>query len=340
MGAGGGDARRMSRLADDDATAGTVSPTQAVRRAWSSFDPSRYPEPDSGDLKARLQEGLGVDARRIVMTNGASEVAHLLVRTIGAGSLAFMVSPADPEWERAARLAGLITAGHTADAGASFDLAACCARIGQLKPAVVFVASPNPATGRSVTSDELGALIEATGRGLLVLDDSLACFASHPPDLREWLQCGNFVLMRSLAPAFGLGGLRIGHAVANPELATALSRQQPRWSVNAAAQRAAAAALADIDRYRRIWIQVRRQREAMSQRLSVAGFSVLDTDADFVAIEIGAAADHAKRLRCSHTRVADGAEFGLPRLLRLGARGASECALLLRDLQEGCASIR
>ena len=85
---------------------------------------------------------------------------------------------------------------------------------------------------------------------------------------------------------------------------------------------------------------VRRRREAMSQRLSDAGFSVLETDADFVAIEIGAAADHAKRLQRSHTRVADGVEFGLPRLLRLGARGASECALLLRDLQEGCASIR
>ena len=335
MGARGSAAQRMSEVADGGAIAGTVSATQAVRRAWSGFDPSRYPQADSAELKARLQAGLGVDGRRIVVTNGASEVVHLIARTIGPGSLAFLVSPANPEWERAARLAGLITASQSADALASFDLAACCARIGQLKPAVVFVASPNPATGRSVDPDEIAALLEAAGQGLVVLDDSLACFSSRPPDLRDWLQCGNFVLMRSLAPAFGLGGLRVGHAVANPELAAALSRQQSRWSVNAAAQRAATAALADIDRYQQVWGRVRRQREAMSQRLSVAGFSVLDADADFVAIEIDAAADHAQRLRRSHARVADGADFGLPRLLRLGARGAAQSAILLRTLQEG-----
>jgi len=315
-----------------DTMAGAVAPTAAVRRALAACDASLYPDPLSADLRRRLQHAVGVDADRIVVSNGASELAHLLARSVGPGSLAFVPAPADPEWDRAARLAGLITASHPADQGGGFDLSGCCARIAQLKPAIVFVASPNPVTGRALEASQIGTLLEASGQGLLVIDDSLACFAASSPDLREWMPSGNFVLIRSLAPAFGLGGLRIGHAVANPKLAAALTQQQARWSVSAVAQAAAAAALDDIDRYRDAWVRVRRQRDAMNRGLARAGFATLASDADFVAVEIDDAEAHAERMGRAHARVAAAGTFGMPRLLRIGVRAAVEAEALIASL--------
>ncbi len=314
----------------DPCTAGAVAASKRVRAALARCDPSRYPQPQSADLRALLARLSGWDAERIVVTAGATEVAHLVARSVGAGGLAFLVAPADAEWERAATLAGLITASSVADVDG--DLTACCARVAQLKPAALFVASPNPLTGRQLTRGDVDALLDAVGDGVLVLDDSLGCFAAEPLDPLAWLVRGNFVLVRSLAPAFGLGGARVGYAVASPGLADAMRRQQPRWAVGTVAQQLAAAALADLAHYRDAWAAVRRRRDSLARSLVAAGFDVLPSAADGVAVVVDDAAALAARLRSAGHAAVDGSAAGLPRLLRLAVRGPRETAALASAL--------
>lgn len=314
-----------------ESDSGAVRPSKAVRAAIAHCDPGRYPQPHSTDLRELLARLGGCDAARILITSGATEVAHLLARSVGAGSLAFTVAPADPEWERAAALAGMITASSTPNRGA--DLAACCARIEQLKPALLFVASPNPLTGRALTRSDIDALFAAVGDGVLVLDDSLGCFATEALDAHAWLVRGNFVLVRSLAPAFGLGGVRVGYAMTSPVLVAAMRRQQPRWAVSAVAQRLAAVALQDLDIYREAWAAVRRRRDALARTLAGAGLNVLPSAADCVPLVIDDAALLAAQLRAWGHGASDGAAVGLPKLLSLEVRERRESTALLGALE-------
>jgi histidinol-phosphate/aromatic aminotransferase/cobyric acid decarboxylase-like protein len=59
----------------------------------------------------------------------------------------------------------------------------------------------------------------------------------------------NCLVLRSMTKDFALAGLRMGYALARPDLIEKLKSYQPAWSVNAIAQAAGVAALSDIDYY-------------------------------------------------------------------------------------------
>src|SRR5450756_1886900 len=67
----------------------------------------------------------------------------------------------------------------------------------------------------------------------------------------DLLAAGNLLVLHSMTKYWGLAGLRLGHAVAEPGLAAALRAAAPPWSVNACAQAAGVAALADLEHHRR-----------------------------------------------------------------------------------------
>ena len=53
----------------------------------------------------------------------------------------------------------------------------------------------------------------------------------------------NLVVLRTFSKAYGLAGLRVGYAIAHPEVITALGKAHVPFSVNSVAQAAAVASL-------------------------------------------------------------------------------------------------
>lgn len=109
--------------------------------------------------------------------------------------------------------------------------------------------NPHNPTGRLLTPPELLAISDATPATVLV-DEAFI-------DLTDAGEAGsvishvqrrpNLVVIRSLTKFYAMPGLRVGYAIARPDLVSRLDAVRDPWSVSTAAQAAALAALSDRD---------------------------------------------------------------------------------------------
>lgn len=110
---------------------------------------------------------------------------------------------------------------------------------------VVVVVNPNNPTGAIVSPDalcELASALEAR-RGLLVVDEAFADFAPEASIVSRLPE--RCIVLRSLGKAYGLGGVRVGFAIAQPSLAEKLRAEIGPWAVSGPALTIGRAALAD-----------------------------------------------------------------------------------------------
>lgn len=138
---------------------------------------------------------------------------------------------------------------------------------------VVVVVNPNNPDGHRYDPAGLLELAAALDRrdGLLVVDEA---FADVAPELSVAGRVGpGLVVLRSVGKFFGLGGLRLGFAVAAPELATRLRTAIGPWAVSGPAVAVGTAALAD-----EAWIagmrrRLRAEAVALDEILAAAGLT-------------------------------------------------------------------
>ena len=116
---------------------------------------------------------------------------------------------------------------------------------------IVFVANPNNPTGTFVAAAELEAFIASVPRDVLVVLDEAYNEYLEPADRCDsvgWIaRYPNLLVSRTFSKAYGLAALRVGYGVMDAGVADMLNRVRQPFNVNALAQAAAVAALADTD---------------------------------------------------------------------------------------------
>jgi histidinol-phosphate aminotransferase len=131
-----------------------------------------------------------------------------------------------------------------------------------------------------VPSDVLVALDEAYYEYLRPTEtqqyDALALHRRYP----------NLVVLRTFSKAYGLAGLRVGYAVADPVVTNALLKVHLPFSVNSVAQAAAIASLHAKDELLVRTDAVVAERERVSTELRAAGYSVPPSQANFVWLDL------------------------------------------------------
>ena len=110
----------------------------------------------------------------------------------------------------------------------------------------VFLANPNNPTGTLLSRDEVRGFLDALpDRILCVLDEAYAEYGDEEPEgpalVREGH--GRLCVLRTFSKVYGLAALRVGYALASPEVADALDRVRPVFNLNQPAQEAAVASL-------------------------------------------------------------------------------------------------
>jgi L-threonine-O-3-phosphate decarboxylase len=317
-----------------------LGPPPSVAEALRSLDVARYPDPTALALRTALAERLGLDAAQLVVGNGSSELIWLLALAYArpAPATVLIVAPTFGEYERACRLLGATVTHEVATPERQFrpDVAGLAARIRRERPRLVWLCNPNNPTGHYAGRPAVGALLEAcvSAGALLVVDEAYLAFVDRPDSLLDLLPSGHLFLLRSLTKDYALAGLRLGFGAGTREMADALRRVQPPWSVNAAAQAAGIAALADHASLERMRREVQAARAALVAGLERLGFAVTPPAANFVLVEVGDAAAMRRSLLARGYLVRDCASFGLPRHIRIAVRRRAECARLLAAMEE------
>ena len=136
---------------------------------------------------------------------------------------------------------------------------------------------------------------------LCVLDEAYAEYADPEPEGPALLREGRerLCVLRTFSKVYGLAALRIGYALASPDVADALDRVRPIFNVNQPAQEAALASLHEQHAIGGRVAHARRGARAAARRRSPrAGLDPEPSQANFVYADVpgGDGAGLAERL--------------------------------------------
>jgi len=173
---------------------------------------------------------------------------------------------------------------------------------------------------------------------LLIVDSAYAEYVDRPdyePGVALVDAGDNTVMTRTFSKIFGLGGIRLGWCYAPPAVVDVLNRVREPFNVNAIAQAAGIAALADPQGVEKGRAHNIAQRARLTAALEAIGIHIWPSEgnfvlADFAAAERAAAADAALRKRGLIVRAMRG--YGLPQCLRITIGTAEECDLVIEAL--------
>ncbi len=289
----------VHRLLDFSASINPLGPSPAALRSIADGETwlRHYPDPACWDLRQALAAHWKQPADAFLIGNGSTELIHLLPRALKIRHL-LIVGPTFSEYAAAMSRSGGRVSMMMGDRADGYrppfgQLMAAIqrdthARRGRPAVDAVLLCNPNSPTGHASDAGTVGRLARlAARRGLwFVVDETFAEYCAGASILSRTLPARTIVL-RSMTKFYGLPGLRVGYGVARPPVIRRIGLQQPPWSVNMLAQRAAVSALRDVrhaDRSIRFMNQERPRLVKQLQRLT--GCAVYPSAANFLLLEL------------------------------------------------------
>jgi histidinol-phosphate aminotransferase len=224
----------------------SMSATRAIRDEIT--DVGRYPDGSGYQLKQKIVETFNVEMAQITLGNGSNDILELVARTF--------ISPEDTVVY--SQHAFAIYALATQAVGATgievpaknygHDLVAMAQAVRE-DTRVVFLANPNNPTGTWFAESDFETFMQTVPeRVLVVLDEAyVEYFPQYFNSLKFLGTYPNLLISRTFSKAYGLASLRVGFALASPQVTDLINRVRQPFNVNSFALAAATASLGDQD---------------------------------------------------------------------------------------------
>ncbi|MCV7091498.1 pyridoxal phosphate-dependent aminotransferase [Mycobacterium interjectum] len=279
------------KLASNETVQGPLpSVRAAIERATDTVH--RYPDSANVRLKAALTKHLGSDfaPEQVAVSCGSVSLCQQLIQiTASAGDEVVMGWHSFELYPPMVQIAGAVAvkvplADHT------FDLYAMRAAVTD-RTRLIFVCNPNNPTSTVVDPDALARFVEAVPPHILIaIDEAYVEYIRDgmaPNSLELARARSNVVVLRTFSKAYGLAGLRVGYAVGNPDVITALDQVYVPFAVTSISQAAAIAALDAADELLARTDAVVAERSRVAGGLREAGYALPPSQANFVWLPLG-----------------------------------------------------
>lgn len=200
---------------------------------------NRYPDPHQKALKSRISEIKGIAAGSLFLGNGSDEAIDLVYRVFcePGKSNTVSIAPSYGMYEVAAAMNDIEFRKVQLRPDFSMDTEAMLAATDS-KTRLMFICSPNNPTGNSFPAEQIEEFLERFG-GVVVLDEAYIDFSVRPSLASLVKIYPNLIVLQTLSKAWGMAGLRIGLAVADPAVISLMSKVKYPYNINVVAQKMA-----------------------------------------------------------------------------------------------------
>ena len=258
-------------------------PSTRALEALAALSPEalrRYPQPFADEFREAVAAVLDIDRTWILVGNGSDDLLTLLLRSVAASDRP--VTYPVPTYSLYRTLAQIQDAPTIEVA---FDEAYNLPVSGLVNSAaaLTLVANPNSPSGTRVTNKVLSELATQL-EGLLVVDEAYAEFATDNA-LALTRRFDNLVVLRSLSKSHSLAGLRLGFAVAQPEVIAGIAKVKDSYNVDAVAARVGTAAIRDTTHTQTNIARVCTARSQLASALNALGWRVWPSEANFLLVQ-------------------------------------------------------
>jgi histidinol-phosphate aminotransferase len=273
------DAESWVKLNTNESPVGPSPKVLEAIRAAADETLRLYPSPTAAPARAAVARAYGVKPENVALGNGGDELLAMCFRAFASsGDAVAFPTPTYPLLEPLCRMHECTPSAHALGEGWSLPQS-----LGRDPAPLKFVVNPNSPTGSWLPKQALqGVLRDSTG--VVVLDEAYVDFA---PESRLDLlaEHANLVILRTLSKSYALAGMRIGFALAMPELIAALDLVKDSYNLDRLAIVAAVAAMEDQEHHRWVVRSVVEEREWLAGRLSELAFELTPSAANFLFVK-------------------------------------------------------
>ena len=293
-----------------------------------------YPDPEQTELRMALEKYTGLNRQNIVCGMGSDELIDLILRLfLKSGDEVINCPPTFGMYPFSTDVCG----GKVIDVPRTDDFNLNVAGVKKAlnnRTKVIFVASPNNPTGNITTEQQIMELVE-TGKAVVVDEAYFEFGDSTMADLVP--SYPNLIVLRTFSKWAGLAGLRIGYGFFAVEIAGYLMKIKQPYNVNAAAQAAVLASLADIEYLRANVLKIITERERLFSKLrELAWLKPHPSSGNFILCSLpkGKAKETWQQLRRKGIFVRYFDTSGLRDCLRISVGKPEDTNALVKALEE------
>lgn len=247
---------------------------------------NRYPDPHQKALKARISQIKGVAPASIFLGNGSDEAIDLVFRVFcnPGEDNAVAIEPSYGMYSVAAGINDIQVKSVLLNEDFSLPverlLDAC-----DEHTKVIFLCSPNNPSGNSFPIEDMRSIIDRFP-GIVVVDEAYKDFSDSPSLTGILSECPNLIVFQTFSKAWGMAGLRLGLAFAQPYTIKLMSMVKYPYNINQETQKIVLKALENpVDGNVR---EIKEQREIVAQKLGQFKCveKIYPSDANFLLVKV------------------------------------------------------
>ena len=240
-----------------------------------------YPQEEENRLKAKIGEYLKVPEEFVAVGNSSDEVMDRVIRIfLEKGDRAVTFSPTFSIFRYCVNYGYADFVGVPLRDDFTIDIAGMQAAFTP-ETKLLYLCSPNNPTANQLKRREVEALMEDFP-GIVLVDEAYAEYADYSvvPLIDKY---ENLIVLRTFSKAFGLAGLRLGYAVANPRLALTIDKLPTPYAVNVVSLSMGRKLLENYAMVQKSVEALKAERRNLIARLNVIkGVEAFDSKANFV----------------------------------------------------------
>ncbi len=232
---------------------------------------NRYPDPLQRDLKIRIADIKGVPTENIFLGNGSDEAIDLMYRIFCNPGVdnAVAIEPTYGMYGVCADINGveyrrvLMDENFQPSADKLFEAIDANTKL-------VFFCSPNNPSANNIDRTVIEKVLDNFD-GIVIVDEAYIDFAGVPSYLRQLASRPNLIVLQTFSKAWGMAGIRLGMAFAQPEIIGIMNKVKYPYNVNLLTQQRA---MEEVMQYGRVqgWVEsILRERTRL-----MAEFAKLD----------------------------------------------------------------
>ncbi len=260
-----------------------------------------YPDPFCRELAAALALYEKTDQENIYCANGTSEIIFRLTLALKPKK-ALILAPTFADYEKALRTVGCDIEYYILTAENDFSLQQDY--IGKIKSGMdmLWICNPNNPTGQGCKNSFLVKVLERCRqtKTVVLIDECFMDFVGQPEIYSVQSLIGsynNLLVLKAFTKIYAMPGIRLGYVLtSNRRIIEQLRLAGQDWSVSTLAQKAGISALNQKEYLQKTKILVKKEREYLIKELTVFGFKVYGSLANYIFFEASRYLDLDKML--------------------------------------------
>lgn len=249
---------------------------------------NRYPDPLQWAVKEKIAAIKNIAPEKIFLGNGSDEPIDIIFRAFCEPGVDNMVSidPTYGMYQVAADINNVEVRKVKLDENFGFS-AQKLLDATNIYTKVIFVCSPNNPTANLLDKSEMVKLLTDFD-GLVVVDEAYIDFAPESSLLPQLDNYENLIILQTFSKAWGMAGIRLGMAFAQPEIIRIFNKVKYPYNINILTQKKA---LKLLDNYqeKEEWVKtILEERGKMVKKLFKLPFVqvVYPSDANFILVKM------------------------------------------------------